>query len=140
MENFLTNFKINDETQTIAELWASVAELANAKVEENAHSENYNKDIGEQQAKELKILLDVISKTHKKMHCTFLIGETIKLKRLTFNPNSKNSRFGKKDFYVATRTNTNIFTPTFDIIDDRGDTRPVILSSDFTSVSWKMID
>ena len=139
MKNHSTDYRINDKVQNIGDLWQAIADLANKKVSENSESQDYNQDEGEKQAYKLANLLEAVDITHKKMLLTFLEGDKIKLKRLSFNSDPTKSLYSKKDFYIATKTGGSYFTPSFDVIDDLGRTRSITLGRDFTSSTWEMI-
>lgn len=139
MQNHSTDYRINDKVQNIGNLWQAIADLANKKVSENSKSSEYDRDSSEKQSHEISDILEKIDITHRKMLLTFLDGDQIKVKRLTFNSDPTKSRYSKKDFYIATKTGGSYFTPSFDVVDDFGKTRPITLGKDFTSTTWKMI-
>lgn len=64
------NHIINDETQTLGELWQSVAVLASGRVEDNALVSEYPLDIRKRQVESLKHLVVTIEATHNQIELT----------------------------------------------------------------------
>lgn len=62
----MKNTRINNEMQTLEELWQSVSELATHVVQDNekCNNDEYPKDIRTRQVKALEVLLDNIKETH----------------------------------------------------------------------------
>lgn len=61
------SFKVNDDMQTIEQLWESVANLANRRVEDNKLMGEYPLSVRQLQVAGLKSLAQAIEDTHKAM-------------------------------------------------------------------------
>jgi hypothetical protein len=61
------NHRINDETQSLSELWQSVAILASGRVSDNALVSEYPIDIRKRQVESLKHLVATIEATHNQI-------------------------------------------------------------------------
>lgn len=61
------DFKLNEETQSIEQLWNSLYRFTKRRVEDNSWSESYPLGTREVQMHDLRALVKAIEETHKKM-------------------------------------------------------------------------
>lgn len=63
-------YKINEETQTLDELWESISKLASGRVDDNRNSETYPLDVRKLQINTLIVLANTIKATHEQIEAT----------------------------------------------------------------------
>lgn len=64
MSKVSTQFKENDETQTVSELWESISKLSAGRVTDNAKSDLYPLETRERQLDTLQTLVDTLKRSH----------------------------------------------------------------------------
>jgi hypothetical protein len=58
---------VDEGTQTLSDLWQSIADIANGCVADNAKSETYPLHVREQQLASLEVLINALDMTHRKV-------------------------------------------------------------------------
>lgn len=60
------NYALNEDMQTLEQLWESIHKLAGGRVRDNALGEEYPLETRIRQTLTLKVLVEVLEKTHEK--------------------------------------------------------------------------
>jgi hypothetical protein len=133
-EIFNLNYSLNSSTQTIDELWKSIAAFAVARVADNSkYNGHYPIDIRELQLPALKSLVEVIELTHQKMISDLDIPDSQKplseTVRMAPNIHDRISVADDRVMAVSWYDLWNLLTPLFDVAPNH-DTRPYVIGVD----------